>query len=64
MRNIFKEGELQKEAVWAKIAHTVADGKVYSVDYYNLYGIISVGYRVKSQHGVKSRIWATGILKE
>ena len=64
VRNIFKEGELQKEAVWAKFAHTAADGKVYNVDYYNLDAIISVGYRVKSQRGVQFRIWATGILKE
>lgn len=53
VRNIFKEGELQKEAVWAKFAHTAADGKVYDVDYYNLDVIISVGYRVKSQRGVR-----------
>ena len=64
VRNIFKEGELQKESVWAKFAHTAADGKVYDVDYYNLDVIISVGYRVKSRRGVQFRIWATGILKE
>ena len=64
VRNIFKEGELQKAAVWAKFAHTAADGKVYDVDYYNLDVIISVGYRVKSQRGVQFRIWATGIVKE
>ena len=29
VRNIFKEGELQKESVWAKFAYTAADGKVY-----------------------------------
>ncbi len=62
VRNIFKEGELQKAAVWAKFAHTAADGKVYDVDYYNLDVIISVGYRVKSQRGVQFRIWAAGIL--
>ena len=27
VRNVFKEGELQKEAVWAKFAYTAADGK-------------------------------------
>ena len=64
IRNIFKEGELQKESVWAKFAYTASDGKVYDVDYYNLDVIISVGYRVKSQRGVQFRIWATGILKE
>ena len=64
VRNVFKEGELKKESVWAKFAHTAADGKVYNVDYYNLDVIISVGYRVKSKRGTQFRIWATGILKE
>ena len=27
IRNIFKEGELVKEAVWANFAHTASDGK-------------------------------------
>ena len=43
VRNIFKEGELEKESVWAKFAYTASDGKVYNVDYYNLDVIISVG---------------------
>ena len=64
VRNIFKEGELQKKSVWAKFAYTAADGKVYNVDYYNLDVIISVGYRVKSQRGTQFRIWASGVLKE
>lgn len=29
IRNIFKEGELKKESVWAKFAHTADDGKNY-----------------------------------
>ena len=64
IRNIFKEGELKKESVWAKFAHTADDGKTYQVDYYNLDVIISVGYRVKSLRGTQFRIWATNILKE
>lgn len=64
IRNIFKEGELNKESVWAKFAHTADDGKTYQVDYYNLDVIISVGYRVKSLRGTQFRIWATNILKE
>ena len=64
VRNIFKEGELEKESVWAKFAYTATDGKVYNVDQYNLDVIISVGYRVKSKRGIQFRIWATGILKE
>ena len=51
VRNIFKEGELVKETVWAKFAYTASDGKIYQVDYYNLDVIISVGYRVKSHSG-------------
>ena len=34
------------------------------VAYYNLDVIISVGYRVKSQRGVKFRQWANRILKQ
>ena len=63
VRNIFKEGELVKESVWAKFAYTASDGKDYNVDFYNLDMIISVGYRVKSQRGVQFRIWAAGIIK-
>ena len=64
VRNIFKEGELEKNSVWAKFAYTASDGKDYNVDYYNLDVIISVGYRVKSHRGTQFRIWAMGILKE
>ena len=64
IRNIFNEGELDKNSVWAKFAYTAADGKTYQVDYYNLDVIISVGYRVKSLRGTQFRIWATQRLKE
>lgn len=64
VRNVFKEGELKKEAVWAKIAYTAADGKTYLVDFYSLDVIISVGYRVKSQRGTQFRIWATNVLHD
>ena len=59
INNIFKEGELDKDSVWAKFAHTASGGKSYNLDV-----IISVGYRVKSIRGTRFRIWATGILKE
>ena len=36
VRNIFKEGELIKEAVWAEFAYTASDSKTYQVDFYNL----------------------------
>ena len=64
IKNIFEEGELNRESVVAKIATTASDGKTYDVDYYNLDVIISVGYRVKSLRGTQFRIWANRILKE
>ena len=64
IKNIFEEGELQRNSVVANFATTASDGKTYQVDYYNLDVIISVGYRVKSHLGTQFRIWAMGILKE
>ncbi|WPD24034.1 MAG: virulence protein RhuM/Fic/DOC family protein [Candidatus Electrothrix scaldis] len=64
INNVFKEGELDKERVCAKFAHTAADGKTYQVAHYNLDVIISVGYRVKSKRGTQFRIWATTVLKQ
>ena len=48
LKNIFNEGELQKEQVCAKFAHTAEDGKIYNTQFYNLDAVISVGYRVNS----------------
>ena len=56
--------ELSNNSVVAKFATTASDGKSYQVDYYNLYVIISVGYRVKSKNGVVFRKWANQILKD
>ena len=64
INNVFKEGELDKNQVCAKFAHTASDGKTYQVAHYNLDVIISVGYRVKSQRGTQFRIWATSVLKD
>ncbi len=63
INNVFEEKELEKISVVANFATTALDGKTYNVEYYNLDVIISVGYRVKSQKGVKFRQWATTILK-
>ncbi len=70
INNVFKEGELDKNVVVAKFATTTKHGAIVNktqtkmVEYYNLDVIISVGYRVKSQRGVKFRQWATNVLKE
>ena len=68
--NIFREGELTKEVVYAKFAYTTRhgaiDGKTQTkeVGLYNLDVVISVGYRVKSIQGTRFRQWATRILRE
>lgn len=64
INNIFNEGELSKNSVYAKNAYTASDGKTYQVAFYNLDVVISVGYRVKSVQGTRFRQWATGVLKE
>ena len=64
LKNIFKEGELARNSVVAKIATTAADGKTYQVEYYNLDVIISVGYRVNSKTATLFRQWATKTLRE
>ena len=64
LKNIFASGELQKESVTEKFSATVADGKHYLTQFYNLDAIISVGYRVNSRKATNFRIWATGVLKE
>ena len=64
IKNVFTDGELERNSVVANFATTAADGKDYQVDYYNLDVIISVGYRVKSQRGVQFRQWATRRLNE
>lgn len=64
INNVFKEGELERDAVCAKFARTAEDGKTYQTQHYNLDVIISVGYRVKSARGVQFRQWATRTLKQ
>ncbi len=64
LRNIFRDEELDREAVVAKNATTAVDGKVYQVEYFNLDVIISVGYRVNSRRATRFRQWATRVLRE
>ena len=64
LKNIFAEGELDKNSVTEKISATAADGKNYLTQFYNLDAIISVGYRVNSRKATQFRIWATSVLKE
>ncbi len=64
IKNIFEEGELEENSVVRKFRTTASDGKNYSVSYYNLDMIISLGYRIKSITATQFRRWATERLKE
>jgi len=64
LKNIFAEGELNRDSVTEKYSATASDGKNYNTQFYNLDAIISVGYRVNSRRATQFRIWATNILKE
>ncbi len=64
IKNIFEEGELQSISVVKDFLTTATDGKKYTVNYYNLDLIISVGYRVKSSIATAFRQWATLRLRE
>ena len=64
IKNIFTEGELQRDSVVAKFATTASDGKVYNVDYYNLDVIISVAYRVNSKQDIIFRKLSNKVLKD
>src|SRR5574344_2503079 len=55
IKNIFDEGELDKDSVVRNFRTTAADGKKYNTAYYNLDMIISLGYRIKSSVATKFR---------
>ena len=62
-----KRGELDREGTIRKFRIVRQEGKRQvhrAVEHYNLDVIISVGYRVKSQRGVRFRQWATRVLRE
>ncbi len=64
IRNVFKDEELEENAVCAKFAHTASDGKTYQVQSYNLDIILSVGYRTNSTRAIEFRKWATSVLRQ
>lgn len=67
LRNIFKEGELDKQATVAKNATVQNEAGreiIRIIEYFNLDAIISVGYRVNSKRGTQFRQWATQRLKD
>ena len=70
LKNIFEEGELQREVVVSKMEITTPHGAIEGktqrsiVEFYHLDAIIAVGYRVSSLRATRFRQWATKILNE
>lgn len=67
LKNIFEEGELNKDSTVKKILTVQNEGNrevKRNIEYYNLDAIIAVGYRINSKKATDFRIWATRVLKE
>jgi len=67
IKNVFSEGELDKNTTVANFATVQMEGNrevERCIEYFNLDVIISVGYRVKSKQGTLFRIWANKVLKD
>lgn len=64
LKNIFADGELEKNSVVKEFLTTASDGKSYRTLYYNLDVVISVGYRINSIQATRFRQWATKTLKD
>lgn len=67
LQNIYKEGELHRDATVKEILTVQPEGDRQvsrSLEYYNLDVVIAVGYRINSVQATQFRIWATDVLKE
>ncbi|OPY75052.1 MAG: hypothetical protein A4E65_03654 [Syntrophorhabdus sp. PtaU1.Bin153] len=67
LRNVFRNGKLNREATVAFFATAQGEGGrgvERQVEYFNLDAILSVGYRVNSKRRTQFRIWANKTLKE
>ena len=64
LKNLFEDGEVDKNSVVSILETTAADGKKYKVAFYSLDTILAVGFRVRSPRGTQFRRWANSALKE
>lgn len=64
LKNLFEDGEVDKNSVVSILETTAADGKKYKVAFYSLDMILAVGFRVRSPRGAQFRRWANSVLKE
>ena len=64
IKKIFKDNELDENAVIRKFRITAEDGKIYNTNHYDLSVIIAVGFKVNSERAVQFRKWVNQIAKE
>jgi len=67
IQNIYIDQEVEEGSTIRKFRIVQQEGSrqiTREVDHYNLDVVISVGYRVKSRHGVQFRQWATRMLHQ
>lgn len=64
LKNLFEDGEVEKDSVVSILETTAADGKRYKVAFYSLDVILAVGFRVRSPRGTQFRRWANSTLRE
>lgn len=64
LKNLFEDGEVDKDSVVSILETTATDGKKYKVAFYSLDMILAVGFRVRSPRGTQFRRWANSVLKE
>ena len=67
IKNIYEDEELMPNATVRKIRTVQKEGSrevSRILDYYNLYMIIALGYRINSKIATRFRQWATSRLKE
>ena len=62
--NILSDNELSYNSVVKDYLTTASDGKSYTVKFYSLQMILSVGFRVRNPRGVQFRRWANNNLTE
>jgi hypothetical protein len=64
INNIYASGELDRVSTCSILEQVAFDGKLRTMNFYNLDVIISVGYKIKSSKATQFRQWATKRLKE
>lgn len=63
LKNIYSDGELDKNSTRRYFRRVAANGKEYNMNYYCLEVVIAVGFRTNSERAILFRTWASSVLK-